>query len=63
MIHKEVKSLADSIICNAETHGFVPIKRSFVEEVSSILTPAIFDFLLFLTVVEYYSKFQITRDL
>lgn len=31
---REVKSLADSIICNAETNGYVPIKRSFVEEVS-----------------------------
>ena len=30
---REVKSLADSIISNAETNGYIPIKRSFVEEV------------------------------
>jgi hypothetical protein len=34
---REVKSLADSIISNAETNGYIPIKRSFVEEVSDRL--------------------------
>lgn len=29
---REIKSLADSIISNAENNGFVPVKRSFVEE-------------------------------
>lgn len=37
---REVKSLADSIICNAETNGYIPIKRSFVEEVSDRLIKA-----------------------
>lgn len=35
---REVKSLADSIIASAESNGYVPIKRSFVEEVSDKLT-------------------------
>ncbi|KAL7020546.1 hypothetical protein ACKWTF_011572 [Chironomus riparius] len=29
---REIKSLADCIISNAENNGFVPVKRSFVEE-------------------------------
>lgn len=32
---REIKSLADSIISNAENNGFVPIKKSFVEEVTN----------------------------
>lgn len=32
MATREVKSFTDSIISNAETNGFQPIKRSFVEE-------------------------------
>ena len=35
-MQREIKSLADSIIANAETNGFIPIKKSFVEEVSNI---------------------------
>lgn len=35
-VPREVKSLTDSIISNAETNGYVPIKKSFVEEVKSI---------------------------
>lgn len=37
MMTREVKSFTDSIISNAETNGFTPIKRSFVEEVSNDL--------------------------
>jgi chemotaxis protein histidine kinase CheA len=32
LVPREVKSLTDSIISNAETNGYVPIKKSFVEE-------------------------------
>jgi hypothetical protein len=34
IVTREVKSLADSIISNAESNGYIPVKRSFVEEVN-----------------------------
>lgn len=34
---REIKSFADCIISNAENNGFVPVKRSFVEEVSDMV--------------------------
>lgn len=42
----EVKSFADSIISNAEKNGFIPIKRSFVEEVKRLSDRYLFNILI-----------------